>query len=237
MPLEYAGAKSEVLMQVLHRGRSVAAAAVLLITAVLAGSASGLLATCGPFTDAAGDAFCPFILEIFYLGITTGTTRRPTIPAPTSPASRWRRSSRERWTEPSSEAAAARPSTSSGRTQNATVLGLTTASRHRSLLVQSDGADLWVSQQSGNAVSRVAEATGSCSRPGPERRAPRRAGRHGPSPRDRREHTRASSTQINPSQPAGAVTTVASNLGDLPPESRSTGRGSSRPTSRARFRS
>jgi len=29
---------------------------------------------CGPFTDAAADSFCPFVLEIFYLGITTGTT-------------------------------------------------------------------------------------------------------------------------------------------------------------------
>jgi hypothetical protein len=33
-----------------------------------------LLATCGPFTDVAADVFCPFVLEIFYLGITTGTT-------------------------------------------------------------------------------------------------------------------------------------------------------------------
>jgi len=53
--------------------RSLAGAACL-IGAVLAGSVETLLGTCGPFTDVAADVFCPFVLEIFYLGITTGTT-------------------------------------------------------------------------------------------------------------------------------------------------------------------
>ncbi|HKA36800.1 MAG TPA: hypothetical protein VKH43_08260 [Thermoanaerobaculia bacterium] len=44
------------------------------LASVIFGGASGLLATCGPFTDTANDAFCPFVLEIFYLGITTGTS-------------------------------------------------------------------------------------------------------------------------------------------------------------------
>src|SRR6266545_510737 len=48
--------------------------AVSLAAAILAGAASALVGACGPFTDVAADAFCPFVLEIFYLGITTGTT-------------------------------------------------------------------------------------------------------------------------------------------------------------------
>src|SRR5262245_3856644 len=54
--------------------------------AALAGVSQGLLAICGPFTDVAADAFCPFVLEIFYLGITTGTT--PTTYDPASNVSR-----------------------------------------------------------------------------------------------------------------------------------------------------
>src|SRR5262245_53071315 len=42
--------------------------------AALLGGSLGLLGLCGPFTDVAADAFCPFVLEIFYLGITTGAT-------------------------------------------------------------------------------------------------------------------------------------------------------------------
>ncbi|HKA35605.1 MAG TPA: S-layer homology domain-containing protein [Thermoanaerobaculia bacterium] len=41
---------------------------------MLLGVSSALLGACGPFTDVAADVFCPFVLEIFYLGITTGTT-------------------------------------------------------------------------------------------------------------------------------------------------------------------
>jgi hypothetical protein len=57
-------------MQILRRGWSVAAPALVMITAILWGAASGLLASCGPFTDAVADTFCPFVLEIFYLGLT-----------------------------------------------------------------------------------------------------------------------------------------------------------------------
>ena len=57
-----------------------------LVAALTCGAASGLLGTCGPFTDTANDAFCPFILEVFYLGISTGTT--PTTYDPTSNVNR-----------------------------------------------------------------------------------------------------------------------------------------------------
>ena len=59
---------------------------VCLTAAILAGASSALIGTCGPFTDEAADAFCPFVLEIFYLGITTGTTA--TTFDPTSNVSR-----------------------------------------------------------------------------------------------------------------------------------------------------
>jgi hypothetical protein len=59
----------------MHRIRSARALLVWsLLAATLAGGGSSLLAVCGPFTDAAADSFCPLILEMFYLGITTGTT-------------------------------------------------------------------------------------------------------------------------------------------------------------------
>ncbi|HKF45069.1 MAG TPA: S-layer homology domain-containing protein, partial [Thermoanaerobaculia bacterium] len=48
--------------------------AVSLAAALIGGAGSALMGTCGPFTDTAADAFCPFVLEIFTLGITTGTT-------------------------------------------------------------------------------------------------------------------------------------------------------------------
>src|SRR5262245_29690591 len=60
--------------------------AVSALAAGLLGAASALLATCGPFTDVAADAFCPFVREIFYLGITTGVT--PTTFDPGSDVSR-----------------------------------------------------------------------------------------------------------------------------------------------------
>src|SRR5512141_1497940 len=56
------------------------------LVSVLLGAGSALLGVCGPFTDVAADSFCPFVLEIFYLGITTGTT--PTTYDPASSVSR-----------------------------------------------------------------------------------------------------------------------------------------------------
>src|SRR5262245_28141308 len=61
------------MLRSIRRSRSLLA--VLLVTAsVFGGAASALLGLCGPFTDVAADVFCPFVLEVFYLGITTGTT-------------------------------------------------------------------------------------------------------------------------------------------------------------------
>src|SRR5215470_11583376 len=50
------------------------AAPLAVLAVLLAGAGSSVLGTCGPFTDTANDVFCPFVLEVFYLAITTGTT-------------------------------------------------------------------------------------------------------------------------------------------------------------------
>src|SRR5262249_9976653 len=47
----------------------------------MGGGAGALLGACGPFTDVTDAVFCPFVLEIFYLGITTGTTATTYDPA------------------------------------------------------------------------------------------------------------------------------------------------------------
>ena len=52
-----------------------------LAAALFCGASSSLVGVCGPFTDVAADSFCPFVLEIFTLGITTGTTPTTYDPA------------------------------------------------------------------------------------------------------------------------------------------------------------
>src|ERR1700756_1900947 len=69
-----------------HPGRSLSLVCIAVIATILRGAGSALLGVCGPFTDVAADAFCPFVLEIFYLGITTGTT--PTTYDPASNVTR-----------------------------------------------------------------------------------------------------------------------------------------------------
>src|SRR5215468_390942 len=54
-----------------------------LVAALLGGAMSAILGLCGPFTDVTDGFFCPFVLEIFYLGITTGTTATTYDPAGT----------------------------------------------------------------------------------------------------------------------------------------------------------
>src|SRR5512141_858405 len=110
--------------------------------AALLVASSALLGLCGPFTDVTDAQFCPFVLEIFTLGITTGTT--PTTYDPTSSVSRLQmaaflsRSVDGVLTRGSRRAALNRYWT----TQNISVLGLTTLSGAQFL--QSDGQDVWV---------------------------------------------------------------------------------------------
>src|SRR5499426_4493200 len=70
----------------LSRGRAGVICVIAAVAAVLTGAASVASGACGPFTDFTDAGFCPFVLEIFYLGITTGTT--PTTYDPSANVSR-----------------------------------------------------------------------------------------------------------------------------------------------------
>ncbi len=179
--------------------------------AILAGASSALLGTCGPFTDVTDAAFCPFVLEIFTLGITTGTT--PTTYDPTSSVSRLQMAA---FLSRTVDGALKRGSRRAAldqfwTTQNATVLGLTTVGGSPQF-PQTDGTDVWVPNLGGSAVLRVRASDGKLLE----------------------TWTGATSSEavliamgrvfvtaqtipgalyaIDPSQPAGVVTTVASNL-------------------------
>src|SRR4249920_3016550 len=121
---------------------------------LLAAAAGALLGACGPFTDAAADSFCPFVLEIFYLGITTGTTA--TTYDPGSNVSRLQMAA---FLSRTVDGALKRGSRRAAldqfwTTQNSTVLGVTSVGSSAKA-VASDGADLWVVAGGSAEVGRV----------------------------------------------------------------------------------
>ena len=128
---------------------------LLLVSAViLTGASSALLGACGPFTDVSDATFCPFVLEVFYLGITTGTT--PTTYDPTSPVSRLQMAaflsrSVDGVLKRGSRRAALNRFWTSG---NELSLGVTTVGSVP-ILDASDGTDIWVANSSSATVSRV----------------------------------------------------------------------------------
>src|SRR5579859_4248703 len=120
------------------------AAPLLILVLAAGGAASFLLASCGPFTDV-GTLICPFVLELYYSGITAGTSA--TTFSPNDPVTRGqmavftstaldlsldrggRRAALGQWW--------------SSTPQFASGLGITSVGTGpRS--VQSDGSDLWV---------------------------------------------------------------------------------------------
>ena len=184
---------------------------VLAAAALFTGSAAGVLGTCGPFTDVADVVFCPFVLEIFYLGITNGTTA--TTYDPTSNVSRLQMATFLSRTvdgvlkRGSRRAALNRFWTS----QNATVLGLTTAAT-TPRQVASDGADLWVACQTSGTVARIRASDGRFLETWTAA-----TGASAVLSAMGRVVVRSLSLPqlyaIDPSGTAGAVTTVATNLG------------------------
>jgi len=194
--------------------RSILIVSAIVSASLLAGGAGALLGVCGPFTDVAADAFCPFVLEIFTLGITTGTS--PTTYDPAGNVSRLQMAaflsrSVDRVLQRGSRRAALRQFWTP---QNGIILGVTTLAGSPQF-VESDGVDLWVAQ-SGNEVSRVRGGdgklletwTGALSANGIAVAMGKIfiAGHANP----------GSLYRIDPSQPAGAVTTVSSTLGKNP---------------------
>ena len=195
--------------------RSLRAIALFAIVAVLCGAASAVLGTCGPFTDVAADAFCPFVLEIFYLGITTGTTATTY-----DPASNVTRLQMAAFLSRTVDGALKRGSRRAAldqfwTSQNTTVLGTTTVGVAPGLLA-SDGADIWVAVDTDARIARVRASdgklletwTGATSAFGVLVAMGRVFSTGFLNP--------GQLYRIDPGQPAGAVTTVATNLGGSP---------------------
>ena len=167
---------------------------------------------CGPFGDAAADSFCPFVLEIFYLGVTTGTT--PTTYDPAVGVSRLQMAAfLSRTVDGTLRRANLRAAANKFWTpQNGASVGVTTVG-DTPRLVQFDGSDLWVANESSATVSRVRASDG--------RLLETWTGAAGASgvlvAFGRVLVTGVSSPgklySIDPVQPPGAVTAVASNLG------------------------
>ena len=183
---------------------------VVVVAALFGGAGSALLGICGPFTDVSDAAFCPFVLEIFILGITTGTT--PTTYDPAGTVNRLQMAAfLSRSVDGVLKRGGRRAALNRFWTTEANAsLALTTVGSLPELLV-SDGEDIWVSNS--GTISRVhgsdgkllqtwtgaAEAIGMLSAMGKVFAT----GNTNP----------GALYRIDPSQPAGGVTTVASDLG------------------------
>jgi len=184
--------------------------------AVIAGAASSLLGLCGPFTDVAADAFCPFVLEIFYLGITTGTTA--TTYDPTSNVNRLQMAAFLSRTVDGVLKRGSRRATLDQfwTSKTSSSIGLTTISGNP-IGVRSDGADIWVGNATGGAgtVSRVRASDGKLLETWTGAADARgivcafgkviASGLTSPN---------GSLYMIDPTLPAGALIAVATNLGD-----------------------
>ncbi len=185
------------------------------LASLLAGGASALLGLCGPFTDVTDAAFCPFVLEIFTLGITTGTT--PTTFDPAANVSRLQMAAfLSRTVDRTLQRRSPRAALDQyWTTQNATVLGLTTVGA-LPFLAKSDGTDVWVANNGGNSVSRVRTGdgkfletwTGATGASGVLVAMGRVFVTNYTFP--------GNLYLIDPTQAAGAVTTVATNLTNFP---------------------
>lgn len=124
--------------------------------AALAGGAVGIVQDqCGPFTDVT-PAFCPYILELYYLGITAGTSA--TTFSPDDPLTRGQgavfiaKGLNQSLARSSRRAALGQWWTTQGQTS----LGLTAVESPQNAV--SDGADTWVT--SGTGVARVRASDG-----------------------------------------------------------------------------
>ena len=147
-------------MRLWRKRRSGFAAASVLFAGGL-GAAAALLGVCGPFTDVAADSFCPFVQEIFYLGITTGTT--PTTFDPASSVSRLQMAAfLSRTVDRVLKRGSAKSALGQYWTpQTTAALGVATIGT-LPIFIESDGTDLWVT--SGNFstgfVNRVRASDG-----------------------------------------------------------------------------
>jgi len=178
---------------------------------VLAGGANAILGTCGPFTDTANDAFCPFVLEVFYLGITTGTS--PSTYDPTANVTRLQMAA---FLSRTVDRALLRGSKRAALDQFwvSPALGTATVGPN-SVGIRSDGTDVWVADATDGNVRRIRGSdmklldtwTGAANARGVLCAAGKVVITSADSP--------GKLYFIDPLQPPGAVTTLATNLGNV----------------------
>ena len=187
------------------------------LAALLLGASSLAVGVCGPFTDVAADGFCPFVLEIFTIGITTGTT--PTTYDPAANVSRLQMAA---FLSRSVDGVLKRGSPRAAlrqfwNTKETNALLVVTAVWPGPAYLKSDGSSVWVSSINfGGAVTRLRATDGKVLETWTGSEAPLGvlvamgrvfvAGSTAP----------GKLYQIDPTLPPGAVTTVASNLGPAP---------------------
>src|SRR5580765_6300990 len=195
--------------------RTLAAAA--LAAATLAGAASAALGGCGPFTDFTYAAFCPFFLEIFTLGITTGTT--PTTYDSTATVNRLQMAAfLSRTVDTTLKRRSRRALLGQFWTpQGAAALGLTTVGGGPNLSAY-DGLDIWVANSTGDSVSRVRSPTGDllATWTGASDASAVLSAMGQVLVTGAPTAGLGNLYAIDPSAPVGAVTTVASTLGNRP---------------------
>jgi hypothetical protein len=201
--------------------RKASALSAAIATAVSVGAVSALLGVCGPFTDVSDAGFCPFVLEIFTLGITTGTS--PTTYDPASSVTRLQMAAfLSRSVDGVLQRGGRRALVKKFWTpQTALALGLTTLgpSDVQPSGAESDGKDIWVTLTSSGRVSRVRASdgrlletwTGAAGAAGVTVAMGRVlvTGETG---------TAGQLYRIDPGQPAGAVTAVTSSIIRFPNE-------------------
>src|SRR5215813_1060542 len=129
-------------MSVHERRSSGLFVALATVAALLGVFTAELAAACGPFSDVAADPVCPFVLEIFYLGITTGTT--PSTYDPSGNVTRLQMAAFLSRTVDSTLKRGGRRAALGQLwiTQIVTPLSLTTVGNFPRLL-KSDGSDVW----------------------------------------------------------------------------------------------
>ena len=131
----------------------------LLLAALLGGASGALLGSCGPFTDFTDAVFCPFVLESFYLGITTGTT--PTTFDPASNVNRLQMAAfLARTVDGVLKRGSRRAALAQAWNTSAAAAVQTVTVGTFPNFVRSDGADLWVSNLGNHTVSRVRASDG-----------------------------------------------------------------------------
>ena len=132
------------------------------LIAVLAGAGVARIQDqCGPFTDVS-PSICPYVLEMYYLGITAGTS--PTTYSPDNPVTRGQAAVFVSKGVNQAIARSSRPAALGQwwTTQSAAALGLTNipSTFFGPFVCAGDGADVWISGAQNDTVWRVRASDG-----------------------------------------------------------------------------